>query len=133
MSIEGEVFSKTERKVLRLTIYGLSSPQIGGLLYVSDKTVKFHLGNIYKKLAFKIVRYSGSYSARRLLFQKLPIIKYVKYCMDKDLELIDLIDPLYKCKRCEHLYSFDLLHRANSGEDSICYKCFDAYIKGGKK
>lgn len=39
-----------ELEVLRLAAEGLSNSAIGSRLYVTEQTVKFHLGNIYRKL-----------------------------------------------------------------------------------
>lgn len=43
----------TEREltILRLVAEGLSNMEIAGKLYVTEQTVKFHLSNIYRKLA----------------------------------------------------------------------------------
>jgi len=39
-----------ELEVLRLAAEGLSNCEIGSRLYVTEQTVKFHLGNIYRKM-----------------------------------------------------------------------------------
>jgi two-component system, NarL family, response regulator DevR len=39
-----------EREVLRLLAHGLSNRDIGGRLYISETTAKFHVGNILRKL-----------------------------------------------------------------------------------
>ena len=40
----------TEKSVLKLVRDGLSNREIAGLIGKTERTVKFHLGNIYKKL-----------------------------------------------------------------------------------
>ncbi len=42
--------TKREIEVLTLVIEGQSSKQVADLLYVSKRTVDFHLANIYEKL-----------------------------------------------------------------------------------
>ncbi|NBP86617.1 MAG: DNA-binding response regulator [Mycobacteriaceae bacterium] len=39
-----------ELEVLRLAAEGLSNSEIGSRLYVTEQTIKFHLGNIYRKM-----------------------------------------------------------------------------------
>lgn len=39
-----------EREVLRLAAEGMSNREIAQVLFVTDQTVKFHLGNVYRKL-----------------------------------------------------------------------------------
>lgn len=41
--------SRRESEVFRLVAQGLSNPEIGGVLYVSESTFKYHVGNILKK------------------------------------------------------------------------------------
>ena len=45
--------SKAEFKVLVLAFQGLSNKQIGKRLFIAEKTVKFHLTNIYKRTRVK--------------------------------------------------------------------------------
>jgi DNA-binding NarL/FixJ family response regulator len=40
-----------ELEILRLTAQGLTNVQIAGQLWVTEQTVKFHLSNVYRKLA----------------------------------------------------------------------------------
>lgn len=42
--------TKREVEVLKLVIEGLSSKEVADMLYVSKRTVDFHLANIYDKL-----------------------------------------------------------------------------------
>ncbi|NLK73208.1 MAG: response regulator transcription factor [Clostridiales bacterium] len=41
--------SRRESEVFRLIVQGLSNLEISGALYVSESTVKYHVGNILKK------------------------------------------------------------------------------------
>jgi len=45
--------TKSEIRVVELVIQGLRSKDAAARLFVSEKTVKFHLTNIYKRLALK--------------------------------------------------------------------------------
>ena len=45
--------TKTESKVAAYLVYGFSIREIGEKLFVTDKTIKFHTTNIYKKLSVK--------------------------------------------------------------------------------
>ncbi|WP_409250713.1 response regulator [Bacillus sp. SCS-153A] len=45
--------TEREREVLGCLVEGLSNKEIGKRLYVSDKTVKIHVSNIFKKLNVK--------------------------------------------------------------------------------
>lgn len=47
---EGRQLSERELEVLRLLASGLSNKAIGLRLYISETTVKFHVGNIMRKL-----------------------------------------------------------------------------------
>ena len=42
--------TKSEIPVVELVIQGLRSKEVAALLFVTEKTVKFHLTNIYKRL-----------------------------------------------------------------------------------
>jgi DNA-binding NarL/FixJ family response regulator len=42
--------TRAERRVIWAVLEGLSNPQCGDKLFVTEKTVKFHLTQIYKKL-----------------------------------------------------------------------------------
>jgi two-component system, NarL family, response regulator DevR len=46
----GSDLTPREREVLRRTASGMSNREVGAALYVTEQTVKFHLGNIYRKL-----------------------------------------------------------------------------------
>jgi DNA-binding NarL/FixJ family response regulator len=49
----GTVLSKREREVLRLIGKGMSNQQIADTLYISTRTVKFHVSAIFEKLDVK--------------------------------------------------------------------------------
>jgi DNA-binding CsgD family transcriptional regulator len=42
-----------EREILRYLNHGLTAKEIAGLLFISEPTVKTHLGSIYRKLSAK--------------------------------------------------------------------------------
>ena len=46
----GSDLTPREIEVLALAAEGLSNSEIGRNLFVTEQTVKFHLGNIYRKL-----------------------------------------------------------------------------------
>ncbi|MGH3450481.1 MAG: MadR family response regulator transcription factor [Haloechinothrix sp.] len=48
---EEPTLTEREQKVLELLAHGLSNRDIGGKLYISETTVKFHVRNIMRKLA----------------------------------------------------------------------------------
>ena len=48
---ESQHLTAREREVLRLLARGFSNRDIGGQLYISETTAKFHVGNILRKLA----------------------------------------------------------------------------------
>jgi len=50
---DGSVLSKREREVLRLVGKGMSNKEIAESLYISTRTVKFHLSSIFDKLEVK--------------------------------------------------------------------------------
>ena len=45
--------SNREAEVAELVIKGLSNKEVANQLFVTEKTVKFHLTNIYKKMSLK--------------------------------------------------------------------------------
>ncbi|MFA6492844.1 MAG: helix-turn-helix transcriptional regulator [Patescibacteria group bacterium] len=42
--------TRTEKKVLKYAVKGVSSKEIADAMYVSKRTVDFHFSNIYQKL-----------------------------------------------------------------------------------
>lgn len=47
------VLSKREVEVFREVVTGRRNKEIGERLFVTEKTIKFHLGNIYRKLSVR--------------------------------------------------------------------------------
>jgi len=45
--------SRREKDVTSLAIQGLSNKEIGVKLYIAEKTVKFHLTRVFRKLKLK--------------------------------------------------------------------------------
>lgn len=45
-------FSAREQEIFALIIQGMSNAEIAGTLYITESTVKFHIGNIFKKSGF---------------------------------------------------------------------------------
>ncbi len=45
-----EPLTKRERQVYKLVVEGLSNKEIANLFSVAEKTIKFHLSNIFAKL-----------------------------------------------------------------------------------
>jgi LuxR family maltose regulon positive regulatory protein len=60
-----EPLSERECEVLHLLAEGLSNNQIAGRLYLTVRTVKFHTGNIYRKLG--VTRRTGAIAKARTL------------------------------------------------------------------
>ena len=50
---DGSVLSKREREILRLVGKGMSNKDIGETLFISTRTVKFHVSSIFDKLNVK--------------------------------------------------------------------------------
>jgi DNA-binding CsgD family transcriptional regulator len=46
-------YTKSESEVIELLIQGLNNQQIADKRFCHEKTVKFHLSNVYKKCGFK--------------------------------------------------------------------------------
>lgn len=62
--------SNREAEVAELVSKGLSNKEVANQLFVTEKTVKFHLTNIYKKMAVK--------SRAQLIVWCLPHIGFVE-------------------------------------------------------
>jgi DNA-binding CsgD family transcriptional regulator len=45
-------FSAREQEIFALIIRGMSNAEIAGTLYITESTVKFHIGNMFKKSGF---------------------------------------------------------------------------------
>jgi DNA-binding NarL/FixJ family response regulator len=57
-----EPLSAQEAQVARLAREGLSNPEIGARLFISSRTVQYHLGKVFTKLGIS----SGDANPRRL-------------------------------------------------------------------
>ena len=47
------MYSKREKEVISWVVQGLKNKDIASQMYVHEKTVKFHLTNIYKRAGVK--------------------------------------------------------------------------------
>lgn len=65
-----EGLSNREAEVANLVIQGLSNKDVANRLFVTEKTVKFHLTNIYKKMHVK--------SRAQLIVWCLPNMSFVE-------------------------------------------------------
>jgi len=55
VNLKGQIYdlTETEIKIIKLVLRGLTNKEIADELYISEKTVKFHLYKVFKKLALK--------------------------------------------------------------------------------
>jgi DNA-binding CsgD family transcriptional regulator len=53
LALDAKGLSNRESEVVELIITGLSNKEVATKLFVTEKTVKFHLTNIYKKTSVK--------------------------------------------------------------------------------
>lgn len=65
--------TEREMDVIRLVAEGLSNKEIAALLYLSPRTVKFHLDNIYGKLGINTRTEAAIYALRRGWVRQTPI------------------------------------------------------------
>jgi len=63
VEVKGQIYdlTETEIKIIKLLLTGLTYREIADELYISEKTVKFHLYKVFKKLTLK-------YRAELILF-----------------------------------------------------------------
>jgi len=55
VNLNGQIYdlTETEIKIIKLVLTGMTNKEIADDLYISEKTVKFHLYKVFKKLALK--------------------------------------------------------------------------------
>ena len=55
VNLNGQVYdlTETEIKIIKLVLTGMTNKEIADDLYISEKTVKFHLYKVFKKLSLK--------------------------------------------------------------------------------
>jgi two-component system, NarL family, response regulator NreC len=64
-----DIFTKTERKVLQLSIKAFSNQQIADALFISKRTVERHKANIATKMGI-----NGSCEMRQFLLEITPLL-----------------------------------------------------------
>lgn len=60
---KGLAVTKREKEVLELLEKGLSNQEIADLLFVDEKTIRFHLSNIFRAHSFGASAKSNRYTA----------------------------------------------------------------------
>lgn len=112
-----EKLSKAEQGVYSHIMQGLTNTEIGKRLFVSEKTVKFHLGNIYKKFNVASARELMAKPAQREMRKKEEKKPKGGLCMgqgqnnlatrvDVTSEALDKIDKKFKVGEVmNHLHS----------------------------
>ncbi|MGB2690859.1 MAG: response regulator transcription factor [Thermodesulfobacteriota bacterium] len=55
VNLKGQIYdlTETEIKIIKLVLTGMTNRQVADDLYISEKTVKFHLYKVFKKLTLK--------------------------------------------------------------------------------
>jgi two-component system response regulator DegU len=55
VNLKGQIYdlTETEIKIIKLVLTGMTNKEIADELYISEKTVKFHLYKVFKKLTLK--------------------------------------------------------------------------------
>ncbi len=67
--------SKRESEVVILVVQGLTNRQVADQLCVAEKTVKFHLTNVYKRMKI---------SRRSQIIWTLPMAQFIEHAKDID-------------------------------------------------
>ena len=65
--------SKRESEVVILVVQGLTNKQVADQLCVAEKTVKFHLTNVYKRMKI---------SRRSQIIWTLPMAQFIEHAKD---------------------------------------------------
>ncbi|MCP3032054.1 response regulator transcription factor [Halobacillus sp. A1] len=66
--------TQREQEVLRELSKGLTNKEIARILFISDKTVKIHISNIYKKLKVKSRSQAIIYAVQKNLFPSVELV-----------------------------------------------------------
>ena len=67
--------SKRESEVVILVVQGLTNKQVADQLCVAEKTVKFHLTNVYKRMKI---------SRRSQIIWTLPMAQFIEHAKDNE-------------------------------------------------
>lgn len=67
--------SKRESEVVILVVQGLTNKQVADQLCVAEKTVKFHLTNVYKRMKI---------SRRSQIIWTLPMAQFIEHAKDTE-------------------------------------------------
>ena len=99
--------SDQEHRVVDFIMEGLSNTEIGNKLFITTKTVKFHLTNIYKKLGvtnrnalfYKILRAKDCYLRNEPYKQDIDENRYLLKLEESMMRIEKNIDKLLKDKK----------------------------------
>jgi DNA-binding NarL/FixJ family response regulator len=67
--------TEREDEILRLLAEGLTNKQIANQLHITVRTVKYHLDNLYSKLAVSSRTEAAIYALRRGIVRQPPVLK----------------------------------------------------------
>lgn len=76
--------SKRESEVVILVVQGLTNKQVADQLCVAEKTVKFHLTNVYKRMKI---------SRRSQIIWTLPMAQFIEHAKDIEPNHISHSNP----------------------------------------
>lgn len=76
--IRSKTLTQREFEVLRELAKGLSNKEIAHMLFISDKTVKIHISNIYKKLKVKSRSQALLYAVQQQWFNPSDVHSYAE-------------------------------------------------------
>ncbi len=77
--------SKRESEVVILVVQGLTNKQVADQLCVAEKTVKFHLTNVYKRMKI---------SRRSQIIWTLPMAQFIEHAKDTETTVPRQANPI---------------------------------------